>query len=283
MKMLETSCLFRGFQPTLLVLGCLTAAGFVGCGSTPVTLAISDAGLDGGSDAGQDAGPVSMPITLVEVFGSEGCGKCPTVELAVNPFASQSSSGIFSIEYHVTYQSPWVDIYASSAYDTVAGDDLSPNFPAGSSYTYGLPALVINAQYFSDTLYPYPKQIAGIPKAKVTPQATIALSLKSASDVNPLVLGYDVALADNGPSGGVLGFTLVERGIVSDITSGDNAGLDLQEENVARAYTSVVVGKTSGTIKITVPSGVDRSNSSVIVSLKDSTYQTLYGASELDL
>src|SRR5277367_5214053 len=99
MGTIQTSSCFNGFRPTLLVISCLATAGLVACGSTPEVL-IPDAGPDAGSDAGQDAGPPPViPITLVEVFGSEGCGKCPKVEIAVNPFATQASSGIYSIEY----------------------------------------------------------------------------------------------------------------------------------------------------------------------------------------
>jgi len=285
MRTTRTPCLFGGFRPTSLLLSYLTIAGFVGCGSTPETLKVTDAGLDAGVDAGQDAGPPpSTPITLVEVFGSEGCGKCPAVELAVNPYATQGPDGFFSVEYHVTYSSPWVDVYASMTYDTLAGDYLNPILGgSGGSYTYGLPALFINAGYISDTLYPYTKAISQIPKDKVTPQASIVLSLKSASTSNPLVVNYDVTFAAGGPTSGMLGVAFVERGLVSDITSGDNQGLDLHEENVARAFSSMATGTETGFVKLTIPADAVRSNSSVIAFVKDSTYQTLYGASELDL
>ncbi len=85
------------FGQTQLALSCLTIAGFVACGSTPQTLIVVDAGQDAGVDAGQDAGPPSIPITLVEVFGSEGCGKCPAVEEAVNPFATEGPDGTYSV------------------------------------------------------------------------------------------------------------------------------------------------------------------------------------------
>ncbi len=97
----------------------------------------------------------------------------------------------------MSYQSPWVDVYASMTYDTLAGNYLSPYFPSGS-FTYGLPALVINGKYISDTLYPYTKQISQIPKQKVTPQASIVLSLKSSSTANPLVVNYEVTFAAGG-------------------------------------------------------------------------------------
>ena len=273
---------FAGFRPTFL--SCLTIAGFVGCGAATQALSGSDAGQDAGPDAGQDAGPPpSTPITLVEVFGSEGCGKCPAVELAVNPYASQGSDGFFSVEYHVTYSSPWDDVYASMTYDNLAGDYLQPILGGSGSYTYGLPALFINAGYVEDTLYPYTKALSGIPKDRVTPQASIVLSLRSASTANPLVVNYSVTFAAGGPSSGMLGVAFVERGLVSDITSGDNAGINLHEENVARAFSSMSTGSSDGFVKLTIPSDAVRSNSSVIAFVKDSTYQTLYGASELDL
>jgi hypothetical protein len=281
MRTTQTSRLFVGFRPTRLFLSCLTIAALVGCGASAQTLNATDAG-DAGVDAGMDAGPASTPITLVEVFGSEGCGKCPTVEEAVNPYASEGSDGFFSVEYHVTYSSPWVDVYASMTYDTLAGNYLQPYFPSGS-FTYGLPALFINAQYVKDTLYPYTKAISQIPKSRVTPQASIVLSLKSASTANPLVVNYDVTFAAGGPTSGMIGVVFVERGIVSDIMAGDNQGINLHEENVARAFSSAATGNESGFAKLNIPADAVRSNSSVIAFVKDNTYQTLYGASELDL
>jgi hypothetical protein len=169
-------------------------------------------------------------------------------------------------------------------WDTLAGDYLNPILGgAGGSYTYGLPALFINAGYISDTLYPYTKAIGGIPRAKVTPQASIALSFKGPSTANPLEVNYAVKFAAGGPTNGNLVMVFVERGIVSDITSGDNAGINLHEENVARAFASVATGSNSGYLKLSVPSDAVRSNSSVIAFIKDSNYETLYGASELDL
>ena len=273
---------FAGFRSTFL--SCLTIAGFVGCGAA--TQATSGTTTGGAvPDAGQDAGPPPLtPITLVEVFGSEGCGKCPAVELAANPYASQESDGFFSVEYHVTYSSPWDDVYASMTYDNLAGDYLNPILGGnGGSYTYGLPALFINAGYVKDTLYPYTKALSGIPKDKVTPQASIVLSLRSSSTANPLEVNYDVTFAEEGPSTGMLGVVFVERGLVSDITSGDNAGINLHEENVARAFSSLATGDAEGYVKLTVPSDAIRTNSSVIAFIKDPSYQTLYGASELDL
>jgi hypothetical protein len=205
------------------------------------------------------------------------------VELAVNPYASQGSDGFFSVEYHVTYSSPWDDVYASMTYDNLAGDYLQPILGGSGSYTYGLPALFINAGYVADTLYPYTEALSGIPKDRVTPQASIVLSLRSASTANPLVVNYSVTFAAGGPSSGMLGVAFVERGLVSDITSGDNAGINLHEENVARAFSSMSTGSSDGFVKLTIPSDAVRSNSSVIAFVKDSTYQTLYGASELDL
>jgi len=279
MRRTQASSLFGGFCPSLLLLSSLTIAAFVGCGSTPQALD----GADAGPDAGPDAGASPTPITLVEVFGSEGCGKCPAVDISANPFATQGSAGLFSIEYHVSYSSPWDDIYASSTYDDLVGNYLQASQSGSGGINYPLPALFINAQYISDTLYPYTKQFSQVFKDQVAPQASIGLSLRSASTANPLVVNYDVTFAAGGPSNGILGLVFVERGLVSRITSGDNDGINLHEENVARAFSSAATGSGDGFLKLTIPSDAVRSNSSVIAFVKDTSYQQLYGASELDL
>ncbi len=60
-------------------------------------------------------------------------------------------------------------------------------------------------------------------------------------------------------------------------------GINLHEENVARAFSLVGAGNEAGFAKLTIPSDADRSNSSVIAFIKDANDQNLYGAAELDL
>lgn len=60
--------------------------------------------------------PTSAPLTVVELFQSQGCSSCPPAEANLNAIAGQSN--ILALSYGVTYWDSlgWKDTFAKQAY-----------------------------------------------------------------------------------------------------------------------------------------------------------------------
>jgi hypothetical protein len=76
----------------------------------------------------------------------------------------------------------------------------------------------------------------------------------------------------------------VERGLVSVVTRGENKGKTLRHDNVVRTFETVPVpAEGAGSVAVSVPHGVKRSNASVILFVQDPKTMTIAGAAEKDL
>jgi hypothetical protein len=71
----------------------------------------------------------------------------------------------------------------------------------------------------------------------------------------------------------VVRVAVVERGLVSHVTSGENSGRVLHHENVVRAFATVRVSGPDAVTSVSVPGAVDRSHADVIAFV-----QTVAGA-----
>jgi hypothetical protein len=182
---------------------------------------------------------------------------------------------VYPIAWHVDYWNylGWYDRFSSpfitarqEHYSTVLG--LS---------TMGTPSLYVNVNGVTPiSVGAVTSSIALRMAETVDVSATIWLA--SGPDASPLAIGYSVL---DGPEGSELMIVLVERGLSSVVTSGENAGRTLTHENVARAW--ITAEGWTGEAEMTVPEDVVRENSSLIGFVQSWSTLDMSGATAIPL
>ncbi len=80
-----------------------------------------------------------------------------------------------------------------------------------------------------------------------------------------------------------LKIAIVERGLVSDVTKGENAGLRLRHENTVRKFESKSLKNFQGTFVLVIPKEVDLKNASLVGFLQNSRTLVILAADGFDL
>ncbi len=176
-----------------------------------------------------------QPVIL-ELFTSEGCSSCPPADSLLNKLsAEQPFDGveILALEEHVDYWNHlgWADPFSSP--DFSQRQQLYANtFPDGGVYT---PQMIVDgrAQFIGNRTHEARDQIrwaASHPKSR--------LLLSSSSAPNAHTRSFELRLA---PSSAALNSSpldlwvaITEKGLHSDVTSGENSGELLRHAPVVR-------------------------------------------------
>ena len=245
----------------------------------------TDAGNGGGDmDSANPGEPVSdqaAPFALVELFTSEGCSSCPPADVGINALVLKELGGtrrVFPIEWHVDYWDylGWKDPYSSKD----ATDRQAAYAHAMNSATAYTPQAL-----FDTTVYAGSFDSASIESAVAQALAkpvsvSTTVWLEGTRDDTPLTVHYRVENAPTSTTTKLL-VVYVERGLVQDVTAGENAGVTLHHENVARTFTTLSPG--NGQTALTPPADSRRDHASVIAFVQDTKTMSIVGATKLDL
>ena len=98
--------------------------------------------------------------------------------------------------------------------------------------------------------------------------------------VTDLKVDYTVA-QQNGNS--VVNFALVERGLESQVTAGENNGRTLEHDNVVREFKTVDLNNVKGTVTFSKPQGKDLTRFSVIAFIQSKGDMAISAATSVDL
>ncbi|MFD0786228.1 DUF1223 domain-containing protein, partial [Micromonospora azadirachtae] len=95
-----------------------------------------------------------------------------------------------------------------------------------------------------------------------------------------MVVGYQT---ERPPARAVLNVAIVERGLVSEVARGENAGRTLRQDNVVRAFTSVSLDAERGQVELEVPSELDPRQASVVGYVQNDGDGAIVGAVAVDV
>ncbi|OGX27093.1 MAG: hypothetical protein A2787_04825 [Omnitrophica WOR_2 bacterium RIFCSPHIGHO2_01_FULL_48_9] len=222
------------------------------------------------------------PFAVVELFTSQGCSDCPPADAllrALTEDAYASKARIFTLSFHVDYWNNlgWVDPFSSAQFTERQRLYAKIN-KARTVYT---PQLIINGtRAFAGYNYDLAQQSLS---EVLSEPAAVALELEifpGRAITDSLELSYDVTGA--APSD-LLHIALVERGLTSDISSGENAGLRSAHHNVVRSFQTISLKKSHGMTEINIPQGVVLKNASLIGFVQNPNDMIISGAAGLDL
>ena len=230
-------------------------------------------GLFGHPAEGDD----KQPFALVELFTSEGCSSCPPADELLGEIAAGAQKGrrrIFPLGFHVDYWDylGWKDSFSNPAY-TQRQHVYADALRASSLYT---PQMIVNG--FEGFVGSDRRRALGVIEKALTRPAQVAVSLRvsTAQDSNSYAIEYGVTPV---PVGAVLNVALVQGGLVTKVTSGENAGRTLRHENVVRLFRTVSLGPDGkGTVQFERPSSM-KEGGQAIVYVQDPRTMEILGAS----
>jgi hypothetical protein len=248
----------------------------MGLGALVLTFALAAAGVWA---AGKEETPVAAGegpgFAVVELFTSEGCSSCPAADQVLERIAEQAQSSgkaIYALGWHVDYwdylgwKDPWAAARWSARQRTYAGKLRT------SVYT---PQMVVNGRRVVPHAGSETDARSAVDEALAsTPRVSVALETEldpggSVLTVRPRVVGA--------PSGTVLVLALVESGLGSTPTRGENTGRPLEHVNVVREVAEVAAaGNAWATIHL--PSDLDPSESRLIGFVQDPDTYAILGA-----
>ena len=119
-------------------------------------------------------------------------------------------------------------------------------------------------------------------RAMKTPaQVSLKLHLEKGPAADAVLVSYEVAPA---AKDAVVNIALVERGLVSRVLKGENAGRTLRHENVVRVFKTVPLSaEGKGQVNLQIPSFVARDKVAVIVFFQNPVTMRILAANGEDL
>jgi len=227
------------------------------------------------ADQGQDA-----PFVVVELFSSEGCSSCPSADLLVSKltaWARQNNEPVYPLIFHVDYWNNlgWRDVFSSPAF-TQRQNDYARVFKDQGVYT---PEMIING---SDAFVgSNQQQLQKDLDSELSMPASVILHISLIKqESNQIIVKYS---AEGFSDGDVINMALVERGLSTEVTAGENAGRTLHHDNVVREFQSIPLTKAASQIKIPLNKISDTTQASVIVYVQNPQTMLIEAAKQQDL
>src|SRR5271170_3798627 len=220
----------------------------------------------------------SEPFAVVELFASEGCSDCPPADDLLRQITNDARSNgkrIYTLSFQVDYWNNlgWTDPFSSPVFSQ--RQQQYSGFLPGGVYT---PEMIINGK----------EAFVGSDGGKAQNYIDHYLSVPSENNItlnldqsgNELKVNYTVAQQDGNS---VINFALVERGLVSHVTGGENGGSTLEHDNVVREFKTIDLNNVQGTVVFSKPQGGDLTRFSVIAYVQSKQDMAISAASGVDL
>jgi hypothetical protein len=183
----------------------------------------------------------NTPLAVVELYTSEGCSSCPPADQWLSQL--KTDDGVLALAFHVSYWNHlgWLDPFATP--ETTARQHRI-KAALGAPYVY-TPQVVLNGRDHRGWHGQTAKQLSPLPAAQAP---TLRLSRTGnqvtahigPSPANTALAGYWAVLQD---------------GLSSKVTRGENAGETLQHNHVVRLYRTLPTWPSSQahTAQLTLP------------------------------
>ena len=227
------------------------------------------------------AGSEDGGFAVVELFTSQGCNSCPPAEEAlidIDQDARNRGEPVFALGFHVDYWDHlgWPDRFGDARY-SARQEAYARAFGSGGLYT---PQMIVNGtvEFVGSDRQ---RATSAIGSALASAAGTsLALTVQDGAGGRRVAVDYQ---AERPPEQAVLNVAVVQRGLVSEIARGENAGRTLRQDNVVRGFSSVSLGAQRGRIEVDVPEDLDPRRSSVVGYVQRDGTGAVVGAAAVDL
>jgi len=221
------------------------------------------------------------PFALVELFGSEGCSSCPPADDLLRELtetARTQGKNIFTLSFHVDYWNylGWTDPFSSPQF-TRRQHAYAKSLKRSSVYT---PQMVINGSvgFVGSDRSIAEKHIEHYLQLPPENQIRVTLDAKAGPKQVQVLYHCREWTAD-----AVINVALVEGGLQSQVTAGENDGRLLKHANVVREFTTVPLARKEGMVLVSKPEGDDLSRFTVIVFLQRKSDMKILAAGSIGL
>lgn len=214
-------------------------------------LVVGIAAMGAPSVAARPAGP-RVPV-VVELFTSEGCSSCPPADtLLAQLISAQPVDGalVIGLSEHVDYwdrlgwKDPFSDARFTRRQNDYAGHDAGDNIYTPQMVVDGTASFVGSDRAAA---------VAAIKKAAARPMRTIQLTWPTAT---PGHLEIDVPAAGDRQASRVF-LAVIENGLSSNVTRGENTGHTLTHDGVVRRLVELGQTSAAGAYHAVVPVPLD--------------------------
>jgi hypothetical protein len=221
----------------------------------------------------------TKPFAVVELFSSEGCSSCPAADLLVSKltaWARQNNESVYPLIFHVDYWNNlgWRDVFSHEEY-TQRQKEYARIFKDQGVYT---PQMIVNG---SDAFVgSNQEQLQKDLDRELTLPASVILHTSLQKKNDKITVWYK---SEGYSDGDVINIALVERGLSTEVTAGENAGRTLHHDNVVKEFMTIPLTKTPSKAVIPLTRISDTSQASVIVYVQDPQTMLIETAKQLDL
>jgi hypothetical protein len=233
--------------------------------------------------------PAEGAFAIVELFTSEGCSSCPPAErqlAEIERDARRTGEPVYVLEHHVDYWDGlgWRDPFGSRAASGRQRDYAS--LLSGDDGVYTPQMIVQGTNAFVGSNRARARQ--AIDQALARPgRARVSIELvadtPTGASAGATVVRWRV---EGAPEKSELHVALIESGLVSRVTAGENRGRKLEHAGVVRAFETrpLPAGSDRGTVTLPAPAspsphGVRR----VVAFVQNRASAAIVGATSADL
>jgi len=219
------------------------------------------------------------PFAVVELFSSEGCSSCPSADLLVSKlttWARQNNQPVYPLIFHVDYWNNygWRDVFSRAEF-TQRQNTYAQIFKDQGEYT---PQIIVNG---SDAFNGSDQEhLQKDLNQELSTPTTVILKASLVKQNNQIVVKYS---AQGFSVGDVVNIALVERGLTTEVTAGENAGRTLHHDNVVRDFQTKPLNTDNSQVKISLDKVSDTSQASVIVYVQNPQTMLIEDAKQLDV
>jgi len=232
---------------------------------------------------GSDRTPASPPgFAVAELFTSEGCSSCPPAEAMLARLVEETRAEhlpIYAMEWHVDY---WDYLGWKDPFDLPEATLRQEEYAKARAAGVFTPQAVLNGVVFPDHAWNL-SEIRGDARRLLVKPPAVAVSLRVEEGPGPSICTLHPSLTGSA-RGGELQFALVEDGLGSIPTAGENASRKLHHTHVVRAFRTLPSGRIDGSgIPFPIPFGVERAKAAIVALVRDPRTLEILGATEVPL
>ena len=222
----------------------------------------------------------SEGFAVVELFSSEGCSRCPPADDLLRELTQQARADkkrIFTLSFQVDYWNDlgWKDPFSSPQF-TQRQYQYAKALGSSSVYT---PQMVVNGQ----------DGFVGSDGNKATKSIERFVNMPAANGISLEMIDGNAGqielsyTCDQLSPQAVIHFALVESGLESRVTAGENQGRILKHEHIVRELRTVPLTQLKGIVIFQNPAVENISRFSIIAYVQNEADMHILGADGVDL
>ncbi|MFK7904202.1 MAG: DUF1223 domain-containing protein [Chitinophagales bacterium] len=222
----------------------------------------------------------SKPFAVIELFTSQGCSSCPPADHVLRDIieeAEKAGKPIYGLSFHVDYWNylGWNDPYSHADFSN-RQRDYNQRLKSRGSYT---PQMIVNgvSEFIGSKRTLAYQEVANALEGSANDHISIELTkLQLDKTKNKLTVDYQI---EGDCKDCKIHFAAVESNLKDVVKRGENHGRTLKHDNVVRTFRTVAF-QTSNSNKVTLslPKGMNFSESAVIVYVQKGGYGQILGA-----